>query len=445
MPGRDLFADEPKGRDLFAKPEPEEDAPVEFRVGDMVGNIPASALQYVEDIPIASPIQTVTGLANVAIGGVQKLIPGEQEKEVYADAVADFVKNRYGSTDAFKQTMMDDPVGVLGDFSALIAGGSGAAAKAGGRMASIASKVGKAANAVNPLNIAVKMPAKAVMNLPGARKIPEKLYQSAAKFGTTVTPADRAAMTKTALKNKIMPTVTGVQRARDIIDSYNVKIDQIIDASGGAKIPRKAMYLNLKELRRELGGVNLDAPVALEKINKVVSKFEKYIKNKNKDYLTAREVQEFKKNIYKEVSYSKKKLKGSRATEKAKKAIARSAKEQLEKAYPELKGINKKEGEMIALMEAIEKSANRIDNRDIIGIGIPLKAMAGGTTGGVGGALAGAGLGVIDTPTVKAKLAILLKGIQEADISKRGAVSKSLEISRQAGRIEDEIDQSSQP
>ena len=54
--------------------------------GEYLGNT-AQALLH--------PIQTAQGIGNLAVGGVQKLIPGTQPQEVYADALGDFLKQRY--------------------------------------------------------------------------------------------------------------------------------------------------------------------------------------------------------------------------------------------------------------------------------------------------------------------------------------------------------------
>src|SRR5436190_4642689 len=53
----------------------------------------------------------------VAAGGVEKLIPGEQEHEPYANAVGQFFADRYGSMEAFKKTLAEDPVGFAADLA----------------------------------------------------------------------------------------------------------------------------------------------------------------------------------------------------------------------------------------------------------------------------------------------------------------------------------------
>ena len=95
----------------------------------------------------------------------------------------------------------------------------------------------------------------------------------------------------------------------------------------------------------------------------------------------------------------------------------------MEEIVPEIKGLNKKYGPMKDLEESLGKAiSQRIINRDIMGIGLPIKAVAGSGAGaamaGGMGAAVGTGvglvLGIIDTPTVKAALAIMIDRMQKA-------------------------------
>lgn len=104
-----------------------------------IPNIPQSGMNYVKNIAKAvTPKkesyyipggEVARGVGNLAIGGVQKLIPGEQEKEKYADAIGQFYKDRYGGGENIKNTFVNDPVGFGADVSTLLSlGGSGVSA-----------------------------------------------------------------------------------------------------------------------------------------------------------------------------------------------------------------------------------------------------------------------------------------------------------------------------
>ena len=131
-------------------------------VGDIPGqaleNLPESAAQFASDIvqPIIHPIETAKNLGKLAIGGVQKLIPGEQEYEGHADAVGRFFADRYGGWENVKQTMAKDPVGFLGDLSILLTGGGAAVARAPGVAGQVGNAIKTAGQVVDPVSMAMR-------------------------------------------------------------------------------------------------------------------------------------------------------------------------------------------------------------------------------------------------------------------------------------------------
>ena len=92
----------------------------EFReaVVKSIPNIPKSGVQFVKDIvtPLLHPVKTAKAIGNLAVGIAEKAIPGEQEKEKFANEFGDFLKDRYGSTESILETIEKDPVGVLAGF-----------------------------------------------------------------------------------------------------------------------------------------------------------------------------------------------------------------------------------------------------------------------------------------------------------------------------------------
>ena len=104
-----------------------------------IPNIPQSGMNYVKNMASAFMPkkesyyipggEVARGMGNLAIGGVEKLIPGEQGKEKYADAAGKFYKDRYGGGENIKNTFINDPVGFVADVSTLLSlGGTGASA-----------------------------------------------------------------------------------------------------------------------------------------------------------------------------------------------------------------------------------------------------------------------------------------------------------------------------
>lgn len=153
-------------------------------LGQAVVNTPASAGRMVSGLyeAVTSPVQTISGLMDVAAGGLQNVLPkpvtdfinqfetnpeAAQRAVNTANAMGGMYKERYGTLEGIKNTIATDPVGVAGDLSTLLAGGAGLARGAGaiagpGRVgsaiSSVADKLSTASNVTNPINAMVKAP-----------------------------------------------------------------------------------------------------------------------------------------------------------------------------------------------------------------------------------------------------------------------------------------------
>ena len=372
--------------------------PVDFDVETMISNIPASGIEYGEDIykAVASPIDTAKGLGKAALGGIQKLIPGEQEYEPIADAVGQHYASRYGGIDEFKATLMGDPIGVLGDTAGLLSG-VGMLPKLG--------KVGRIGSLVDPANLAISGGSKLVSNMPGITGMPASMYASAAKIPSRF---DEAAVTKTALDKGIMPTPSGLAKADDIITSLNDRVTSLIEqsANSGEYVSSSVVFKALDDVKKDLGGFKFDAADDIAKIDAEVSKFQKYLDFRGQDFVSIKELQEFKTSLYDTINFKRKSMSATPVDEAMRKNMAKSAKLEIEANIPEVKGLNLKMGDMLELVDALQQPSKRIGRRDILGLGAPMKATAGGVAGGVPGAAAGLFIGFLDNPRVKARLEI---------------------------------------
>lgn len=367
---------------------------------DAIETIGSSAWQLAKDItyPFFNPIQTGEALLNLGRGVVEYAIPGEQEHEKYPDAVGQAIKGRYGSLGSIKNTALTDPVGMMADASAIVTGGG----LLGGSKA-----LTQAGKAVDPINLsinAVKYPASKLI----PENLPSNMYESSAKFRPSLDPNKRRAMVNTALEEGIMPTSKGIGKIDDAIDELNTNINHLIDAStrSGERVPKSMIYQFLDDTRGKLGGVKANAPRDLAVMKRTVNKLDDYLNEIDKDYLTPRELQELKVSIYKDINYDSAKMRGTKAAEETNKDIARAAKVEIEKKIPEIKDLNKREGALLELKPELERSANRIENRDLLGIGAPLKIGAGSSVGGIPGSVIGAGSWLMDNPQLKAKIAL---------------------------------------
>jgi len=132
----------------------EGDKPAERAWSDVpleaVKNIPSSAYHLGEGIyqTVAHPIETAQNLGAIGGGVLQYLgAMGGEEYKPYAAAVGQMLKDRYGGTDAIKNALATDPVGVAADVSMILSGG----AMAAGRVPSLAGALSQAARYTDPL------------------------------------------------------------------------------------------------------------------------------------------------------------------------------------------------------------------------------------------------------------------------------------------------------
>lgn len=298
-----------------------------------------------------------------------------------------------------------------------------------------AGSVGRFGSMIDPANLAVSGTAKVGAGLLG--NAPQGLYKSAAKLPKRF---DQDAVTRTALGEGIMPTDAGITRGRGLISDIGGNIDDIVQNSvnSGQKIDRTALYQHLSDVYQDVGGVNLDAMKNIKKVNKIVDDFEAHMDSIGKQNITAAEAQKFKQDIYKSINWKAKQGTGSETAAKTRKAIARGAKDEIERLIPEIKDLNLRQGDIIELLDAIDAPAARIANRDMIGLGMPAKIITGSLVGDTSGAVAGFLLGLADSPTLKAKLALGINDIKKMDISNARKRVLTVELLRNAGAQEDQ-------
>lgn len=420
----------PEDKPVSEQPQPVDEDSFTWKQALVEGfhNIPSSALSY----------------GTTMLKGAGKLLKGAiapkeaSEKIVSADYgklfddIVSFMKDRYGSTENFKQTIAKDPVGPLGDVASLISGVGGISKVAGAvggisKLSEIGAIISKTGMAMEPLNLARGIAALPLKLIP--ESVPVGMYQSAVKFGTTLSAKERLEITRTALKtsNQIMPTEKGMGKLRGMIDAHNEKVNTILNnaVNNGDTIPVDRLYQGLETVKDEFKKIS-DEPLVWDTAFKGIKKQWDEALNIG-PVRTPAEVQKIKTRIYKDLESFYEKQKATPAKVELRKAIARNARESLETIVPEIKQLNKNEGALIELWDAVESKANRITNRDFINIGLPIKMGAGsgigymlsGSEGAAIGTVLGFTLGVFDTPQVKAKFALVMNRLREKGITVR--------------------------
>jgi hypothetical protein len=389
----------------------------QFSGKEAIKNLPGSIVQEGKNVigAITEPVQTLKGIGNLALGVAEKAVPGTQSHEKYADALGDYYSNKYGSKDAFLQELQNNPASILSDLSMFVTGGASGAAKlaslskVGAKAAPALEKVAKAGTAIDPLNLAANT------TMYGASKvIPTSvapgLYESAAKFSTTLSPTERARITETALKNQIPLSYEGLGMVQSKLTDLGDKMDNlIINATDkNIKIPASTVLTSLKNVKKQSGGFKIEAAQDIKEINNIEKQFKDYLKKNKITSVTPQQLQEFKTDAYKRIDFGRAPEKPSIAKEEAYRAMAGSARESLEGFMPELRDINAQYGALRELQPNLQRSVGRIENRDLMGLGATAKTGAGGALGGIPGALVGFSQSLLDSPKIKGKAALEL-------------------------------------
>ncbi len=407
-------------------------------------NAPRSAYNYAKNIyqAVRHPVETVKTVGKLAVGLGEAFVGKETERAEQYRQLEDAMRERYGTTEGFKDAVANDPVGVLGDVASILI--------PAGKVAGLKTLT-KAGTALEPTNIIIRSAA-----LP-FKLIPEKaaidLYKSAVKFGTTLTYNQRKTISKTALKYQIMPTEKGLIKLRDLINQYNTEISDLINQSAkkGIELPTENVFKKLNKVKEQFKKTS-DQPLQWDKAFKQLQKeWDEMLKVG--EVKTPQEIQKIKTGIYRDLESFYEKHKATPAKVELRKGVATNCREMLENIIPEIKYLNRTDGDLLNLWTAIESKANRISNRDIISIGLPVKMGTGagigflvaGESGGTIGSILGLSLGVFDTPQVKSKIALVLdklrsKGVQVKPT--RAAIQLGL---YESGKATDHIAKSEPP
>lgn len=412
-------------------------------VGGLARSGLANAGQMLQD---ALPTPVVSGmnrLENLVTGGDLPVgedaktyrLPNQQAGEQFLG----FLDDRYGSLDALKTTAMQDPAGMLLDASGVLMGGGATVAKAGGTVGKIGEGVQKAGQILDPITGAVKAPVAAIEYATG-KPISNMLYESAMKPSTTLSPEQRKKLVEDGIRFNAKPTVKSVERLEAQRQQVFKEISDIEDNAKlyGNLVDPQDLFKYVDDVRTEYAPPILNSSEALKTIDNVVEQqLESIFLNGGLD-LTVQDLARIKRKIYEQVSYDKRfgANKIDKPAEKTMKAIARSAKEAIEDVLPSVKEYNKLYGDIVEVQKNLQlPAANRIGNRDMLGIGAPIKIGAGGAIAGEKGLALGATLGILDQPRAKANLAISVNDFGKAVRSPRTA--GVLTATSLAGRYED--------
>ena len=418
------------GQENVAQPEPvEESSFINDYIVEPAKNLPRSLVQaelgLISGVQSAvrgvlHPIDSAKSLHTLGSGLYEKTQPGAHPDEAGIDAAGQYAHGRYGTWANTKKTYQTDPVGMALDTMGLLTG-------------------------VGLLRNAAMVPVRA-----GAKLIPESvprnMYQKSAKFTTSPKRYnDRHKNIQTALDEGLMPTDKGVNKAIDKINGLNAEIDGHIGAATarGMTVDKSVLFQGVPELRNRLGGVKINAARDLDIIDNKVKAFDDHLYNNDISRLTPAQLQTFKKDAHQQINFDMSQQGASFAGNETAKTMASGARETLESLHPDIKGLNAREGAILNTLEDLQRSSSRINNRDWMGIGVPLKSVAAESIAGpwIGGATGA--YSILMTPARRAQMAITLNKLQKAKPmdgfkGKRYAPKLGIQGVVQGGRLNNE-------
>ncbi len=207
--------------------------------------------------------------------------------------------------------------------------------------------------------------------------IAEKLYASSVKAPLTkkwteVMPGKelsaRKAAVEAGLREHIPPSDYGVAKVTKLEKETRELVDEIIGegaAKGDFVNTEDILSKGLDRAYRKAKNAS-DPEGAKQIISDIAEKFRAH-----GETIPSNKLNDIKRALYDEVKWggTEQTAMVSKFTAMGKKGIAHEAMTQLEEFYPDLKGLNKKDAAYINLKEIVEKSAARISNHDMVGLG----------------------------------------------------------------------------
>jgi hypothetical protein len=294
--------------------------PIPFSTMKMLGNAPGSFKKNVIDgliQAISSPVQTAQSAADIVAGGVYNALPSVVQRGINAIEInpeaqqrairaGEFTKEdlskAYGTTEAFKQTLQEDPFRVFGDVSTVLGGGGallrgatnlgrGAAfntraAPMAGQIANatmpVANVLSSASNVLNPVTQAIAA-TKAVGK--GAETIGKGYL--AAKSGVGMEPINQA------IKAGAEGNQTFLENMRDKVPSLQVLDDakaNLAQMNADKMKEYRSGMVNIKNDKTVLDFTGIDN--ALKNAESMA-----YYKGKIKDKTAANVLEDMRKKV----------------------------------------------------------------------------------------------------------------------------------------------------
>jgi hypothetical protein len=377
-----------------------------------VKNLQAATLPTLENIQTAADDPMAQGLAHAVMHPIDT-----------AKAVGGYAMDRYGGLDKAKHTAITDPVGALADASTVLSAGGTLAENAPGMLGKagrVAATVGELADPGLALTRTVGKVASGA-----APPVARALNASALKVTPTLRKLNEGVdIPLEAAKAGAVVSRGGAARVGRQVDTLENQIGQAVADSPGAVVPSRAAA-NLEALMKEKVGQERIFPGEGAAVRDRLTSFVG-----DNAPLSPREAQDLKVALGKRLANRFGQTAEPPVSVEAQQAMRMGLKGELEKAVPEIGGLNRQVGPLYAVQDAVNDAVARTANNSIIPVRAVWGAAGGGALGGmsagpIGGA-AGALLPLIaDSPYAKSVLAkYLQRGGQAAgDLGQTGQLA----------------------
>ena len=236
-----------------------------------------------------------------------------------------------------------------------------------------------------------------------ASKAP-RLYESALKIPPSVPKEIRDKAVQTGLQGKYKPTEKDLNGLLKDIEQTNNAIAEGIAQAGkkGETVSTDEVLKRVEQLKEFYQNAPNPAPY-LKELDDIKAGILEYRGKK----IPIEKAQKIKQTVY---ALNKKHYGEMKGLEiEANKAIARGIKEEIVKQHPEIGDLNEHDSALINLEEVLERAVNRSRNYDVVKMGSTIMSVGGGVIGGApGAAIGGIGKEIIDTPSIKARIAFAI-------------------------------------
>lgn len=247
-------------------------------------------------------------------------------------------------------------------------------------------------------------PAVSAVAKPAVAGLSERLYQSALKPTWQMFKDEGQELIRYGLKLGIPVNQNGLARVNERIVDLGHEIEQgIIKHSAQGRTVDSSKVLSAMDELEHFYRNTATPKEALDRLAAIRKEFVQF----HGQQIPIGKAQQLKVNTYRELKTAYGEMKAAKI--EGLKQVTRGLKEEIEQVFPEISGLNAEQSKALGLEQSLERALWRIENHQMLGLGSPAAAAAGGAMMGKTGAAMGLmSKYVFDHPALKSKLAIRL-------------------------------------